>query len=431
VNHVPTGVQVEVLMPQMGVTVFEATVVKWLKLEGDPVAVDEPLLEIETDKVDTEVTSQADGVLARILVQEGETVAVGARIAVIAPPGVEVVRDDDGAESEPTPSAKPSAPPTDEPAPRAVPSTAPAPPSASGDSSELISPVAQRMAGALGIRIADVPGTGRGGRVTKKDILAYAERAGAEPPSFLAEGVVAGEFGDEVLEPASQMRRLIAKHMRRSLDASAHVTTVFEVDMSRVVEIRDRLKAQYATTHGVRLTYLPLIARATIDALQRWPWLNGELRGDTIVTKPYVNLGVAVALDDGKGLVVPVVKNAERLDLLGLARAITEVAERARTKRLRSDDVEGGSFTITNPGGYGSILATPIINQPQVGILDVEAIVHRVVAVGDERGNLAAAIRPMMNLCLSFDHRLVDGAYAAQFLRQVQQNLQTWDESEY
>ena len=227
------------------------------------------------------------------------------------------------------------------------------------------------------------------------------------------------------------MRKGIAEHMRRSLDTSAHVTTTFEVDMSKVVAIRERLKKEYADKHGVKLTYLPFIARATVDTIGKWPWMNAELRGESIIVKSFVNLGVAVALEGGKGLIVPVVKNAEEKNLLGLARAIIDVAERARTKKLMPDDVQGGTFTITNPGGFGAIHGTPIISQPQVGILDVEAIVKRPVVVEDETGNDVIAIRPMLNLCLSYDHRLVDGAYAAQFMRDLKTTLETWDESAY
>jgi 2-oxoglutarate dehydrogenase E2 component (dihydrolipoamide succinyltransferase) len=227
------------------------------------------------------------------------------------------------------------------------------------------------------------------------------------------------------------MRKGIAEHMRRSLDTSAHVTTTFEIDMSRVVALRQQLRKEYEQRYGVRLTYLPFIARATVETIADWPWMNAEIRGDPIVTKSYVNLGIAVALEGGKGLIVPVVKNAEEKNLLGMARAIADVAERARTKKLMPDDVQGGTFTITNPGGFGAIHGTPIISQPQVGILDVEAIVKRPVVVSDAAGNDTIAIRPMMNLCLSYDHRLVDGAYAAQFMRDLKVALESWDETAY
>jgi len=227
------------------------------------------------------------------------------------------------------------------------------------------------------------------------------------------------------------MRKGIAEHMRRSLDTSAHVTTTFEVDMSKVVAIRQQLKKEYAEKHGVKLTYLPFIARATVDAIGKWPWMNAELRGDSIVVKSYVNLGIAVALEGGRGLIVPVVKNAEEKNLLGMARAIIDIADRARDKKLVPDDVQGGTFTNTNPGGFGAIHGTPIISQPQVAILDVEALVKRPVVIEDQDGNDVIAIRPMMNLCLAYDHRLIDGAYAAQFMRDLRTNLETWDENSY
>ena len=226
------------------------------------------------------------------------------------------------------------------------------------------------------------------------------------------------------------MRRGVMEHMRRSLDTSAHVTTVFEIDMTRVVNLRAALKPEFGK-QGVNLTYLAFIARATVETLKNWPWLNGEIRGDRIVSKSFVNLGIAVALEGGKGLIVPVIRNAQDLNLLGIARAIADLAERARTKKLVPDDVQGGSFTITNPGGWGAIIGTPIISQPQVGILDVEALVKRPVVVTDELGNDSIAIRSMMNLCLSYDHRLVDGAYAAQFMKELRENLESWDETAY
>jgi len=227
------------------------------------------------------------------------------------------------------------------------------------------------------------------------------------------------------------MRRGIADHMRRSLDTSAHVTTVFEVDLTKVVGLRKKLKPEYEKSYGVNLTYLAFIARATVEAIKSWPWVNGEIRGDKIVQKHFVNLGVAVALEGGKGLIVPVIKNAELLNLLGMAKAIADVADRARNKRLTPDDVQGGSFTITNPGGWGAIMGTPIISQPQVAILDVEALVKRPVVVTDEHGNDSIAIRSMMNLCLSYDHRLVDGAYAAQFMKELREKLEGWGEDDY
>jgi pyruvate dehydrogenase E2 component (dihydrolipoamide acetyltransferase) len=227
----------------------------------------------------------------------------------------------------------------------------------------------------------------------------------------------------------SGMRRGIAEHMRRSLDTSAHVTSAIEVDMSKVVPIRERLKKEYEASYGVKLTYLAFVARAATETLKNYPWVNGEIRGDKIVTRSYVNLGFAVELEGGKGLIVPVVKNAQDLNLLGLARAIADVAERARNKQLVPDDVQGGTFTITNPGGFGTFHGTPIISQPQSGILGTYALVKRPWVVQDELGQDVIAIRPIMNLTLTYDHRLVDGAYAGRFLRELREKLENWDEA--
>jgi 2-oxoglutarate dehydrogenase E2 component (dihydrolipoamide succinyltransferase) len=228
----------------------------------------------------------------------------------------------------------------------------------------------------------------------------------------------------------SAMRRGIAEHMRRSLDTSAHVTSAIEVDMSKVVAIRETLKKEYQASYGVNPTYLAFVARATIETLRDYPWINGELRGDQIVTRQFVNLGIAVELADGKGLIVPVIKNAQDYNLLGLARSIADIARRAREKQLLPDDVQGGTFTITNPGGYGTFHGTPVISQPQAGILGTYAIVKRPWVVTDETGNDAIAIRPMMNLTLTYDHRLVDGALAGRFLRDLRQRLEDWEGDE-
>jgi 2-oxoglutarate dehydrogenase E2 component (dihydrolipoamide succinyltransferase) len=492
-----TETAVDVVMPQMGVSVSEGTITKWLKSEGDEVQADEALLEISTDKVDTEVPSPASGKLTQILVQEGETVEVGTKLAQIggaqaeapdqeAAPADEAARAQEApAQEAPTQEAPAEEAPPHAEAPPPEPATAqaaaesaaaagaegeipaaerpveaaPAGPSPAGDGAgekTFVSPVVARIASEHGVNVEQVPGTGRGGRVTKKDILGFIERGAPEAPPAPAPArapeappvaapateappaapqpvavAPAPAGAGEVEEPMNAMRRGIAEHMRRSLDTSAHVTTVFEVDMSKVVAIREKLKPEYQKSYGVNPTYLAFIARATIDAIKNWPWVNGEIRGEKIIAKQYVNLGIAVALEGGKGLIVPVIKHAEGMNLLGLGRAITEVAERARNKKLTPDDVQGGSFTITNPGGWGAIIGTPIISQPQVAILDVEALVKRPVVVQDDRGNDVIAIRPMMNLCLSYDHRLVDGAYAAQFMKELRENLETWDEVSY
>ncbi len=465
-----TGVRIEVVMPQMGVSVSEGTITKWLRYEGDAIEMDEPLLEISTDKVDTEVPSPGTGVVQKILVQEGETVAVGTPIAVIGPgeaapreapaPGLappapmpEPVPESEPAAEEVPPEAPPEAAPAQpEPAPAPVapaPAAAePAPVEGVGDARTFVSPVVARIAAEHGVDVSQVEGTGHGGRVTKRDILGFIEAGAAMKPSEAPPAAPAPPTPEtagppptampqaepaagELLEPATAMRKGIAEHMRRSLDTSAHVTTVFEVDLAKVVAIRSKLKPEYEQTYGVNPTFLSFIARAAVEAIRNWPWVNAELRGEQIVVKSFVNLGIAVALEGGKGLIVPVVRNAEGLNLLGLARAIADVAERARTKKLVPEDVHGGTFTITNPGGFGAIMGTPIINQPQVAILDVEALVKRPVVVSDERGEDVIAIRPMMNLCLSYDHRLVDGAYAAQFMQELVANLETWGEERY
>jgi pyruvate/2-oxoglutarate dehydrogenase complex dihydrolipoamide acyltransferase (E2) component len=528
-----TETAVDVVMPQMGVSVSEGTITKWLKAQGESIEADESLLEISTDKVDTEVPSPASGVVREILAQEGETVAVGTKIAVIAPEGApaatpeaappepataqaaeeasvaagaegetptaekpeaevqpeaEAPTEARAAEAEAPPEAQVPAPePEPEPEPEPAPEPEPTPepvarapeavPAEEGDGrreAKFVSPVVARIASEHGVDVSQIEGTGRGGRVTKKDILSHIETGAPAPPAKeeapreaaptaapaapsapaapaapsapapappapkaaptapaapAAAPVPAGAA--EHTEPMTAMRKGIAEHMRRSLDTSAHVTTTFEVDLSKVVGIREKMKREYEERHGVKLTYLAFIARATIDAIDKWPWMNAELRGESIVVKNYVNLGIAVALEGGKGLIVPVIKNAEGLNLLGLARSIADVAERARNKKLVPDDVQGGTFTITNPGGFGAIHGTPIISQPQVAILDVEAMVKRPVVITDETGEDVIAIRPMMNLCLSYDHRLVDGAYAAQFMRDLKTNLQSWDESAY
>jgi 2-oxoglutarate dehydrogenase E2 component (dihydrolipoamide succinyltransferase) len=454
-----TGTVVDVVMPQMGVSVSEGTVTKWLKQVGDTIAADEPLLEISTDKVDTEVPANGSGVLSEVLVQEGETVAVGTVLARIG--------GDAGA--APPPPAPNVEPPNEEPAPEPVQAAAapesvaepepqpatptPAAPTApagnghAGDGHAFVSPVVARIASEHGIDPGTVEGTGRGGRVTKKDILAFVE-AGEPAPTKASE--VADEptapapkqvaptsqsaqpIGTgEQLEPMSAMRRGIAEHMRRSLDTAAHVTSAIEVDMAKIVAIRDKLKPEYEKAYGVNPTYLSFVARAAVETLKDYPWVNGELRGESIVTHSFVNIGFAVALAGGKGLIVPVVKHAEGLNLLGMAQAISDIAERARTKRLTPDDVQGGTFTITNPGSFGTFHGTPVISQPQSGILGTYAVVKRPWVIQDELGKDVIAIRPIMNLTLTYDHRLVDGAYAGQFLHDLRERLETWGESDY
>ena len=462
-------------MPQMGVSVSEGTITKWLKQPGEAIARDEALLEISTDKVDTEIPSPGDGVVAAILVAEGETVEVGTVLAMIAPVGSAVAEPAIATEATaPEPASEPSA---SEPTPVAVPIAEPAAPSlapqppapqppapqpaGSGNGRTFVSPVVARIASEHGVDPNAVPGTGTGGRVTKKDILAFIE-SGAEaqpepvapapvaptvatpvsaPPPTAAPSIPAApapavappvaaaaplQVG-EVEEPMSAMRRGVMAHMRRSLDTSAHVSSAIEVDMSRVVAARERLKKEYQASYGVNPTYLAFIAHATVETLKDYTWVNAEIRGESVVTRPWVNLGIAVSLEDGKGLIVPVIKNAQDLNLLGMARAIADIAARARTKKLLPDDVQGGTFTITNPGGFGTFHGTPIISQPQVGILGTYALVKRPWVVQDELGQDVIAIRPLMNITLTYDHRLVDGAYSGAFLRDLRARLEGWD----
>jgi pyruvate dehydrogenase E2 component (dihydrolipoamide acetyltransferase) len=486
-----TPTAVDVVMPQMGVSVSEGTITKWLKQEGEEIQADEPLLEISTDKVDTEVPSPGTGVVQQILVQEGETVDVGTRLAVIGAPGAAPADSSDGAspaaeappqpataeaaaESEAAASAETATPREPEAVAPEPPAPEPAPtePAANGDGKSFVSPVVARIASEHGVDVSQVPGTGRGGRVTKKDILGFVESGGQEappaaeappqpeaaapaappeapaqpapppeapaqpapPPPTPAPAAAAPsaelEAGENE-EPMTAMRKGIAEHMRRSLDTSAHVTSAIEVDLSRVVEIRNKLKPEYQKSYGVNPTYLIFVARAVTETLREYPWINGEIRGDKIVTRNYVNLGFAVELADGKGLIVPVVKHAEGLNLLGMAQSVTDIAERARNKQLSPDEVQGGTFTITNPGGYGTFHGTPVISQPQAAILGTYAMVKRPWVVQDELGKDVIAIRPIMNLTLTYDHRLVDGALAGRFLQSLQQKLESWGESDY
>jgi 2-oxoglutarate dehydrogenase E2 component (dihydrolipoamide succinyltransferase) len=452
---------VDVVMPQMGVSVSEGTITKWLKQEGEQVEADEPLLEISTDKVDTEVPSPGSGTLTQILVQEGATVDVGTKLAVIGGEGGESTSTDEVPEPATAQAAAESAAVSDGPAtPTAetVEEATPAP-SAASETTEpsstngktFVSPVVAKIASEHGVDPSQVQGTGRGGRVTKKDILSFIESGGkaappaAAPPQTQAPSAPAPVTKEapapaaapapsqpgESFEPMTAMRKGIAEHMRRSLDTSAHVTSAIEVDMSRVSAIRAKLKKEYQQSYGVNPTYLIFVARAAAETLREYPWINGEIRGDQIVTRSYVNLGFAVELQDGKGLIVPVVKNAETLNLLGMAKAVTDIAQRARDKKLLPDEVQGGTFTITNPGGYGTFHGTPVISQPQAAILGTYAVVKRPWVVQDELGEDVIAIRPIMNLTLTYDHRLVDGALAGRFLRDLREKLETWDESAY
>ena len=380
---------VELTMPQMGVSVAEGTVVTWRKRPGDWIERDEVIVEISTDKVETEVPSPAAGRIVEILVEEGSTVAVGTLLATL--------------DTE----ARPGQPHADEQEPAPVPEHGPA-----------VSPVVRRIAAEHGIDLAQVRGSGRRGRVTKKDVLALIDdgAGGAEDGRAVEEPSRSAQpepepAGEEAGEPLSLMRRQIGEHMLRSLRTAAHCTTVVEADMSAVESARGRLSP------------LPFVARAVVAALREYPVLNATLEDDRITVHRDVHLGVAVSLGED-GLIVPVVRDAHELSHEGLAKRIADLAERARSKRLLPEEVAGATFTITNPGRFGALLATPIINQPQVAILDLEAVTKRPVVVTDEHGRDSIAIRPMAYLCLSWDHRALDGALAAQFLAAVRRNLE-------
>lgn len=445
---------VEVTMPQMGISVSEGTILEWRKRPGESVEADETICDVTTDKVDVEIPCPASGTLERILVEPGETVAVGTVIAEVAT----------GAEG---PQATPSASPATEAEPQAAPGAAAGAPSGNGGSggerSGFISPVVRRMADEHGIDLARVEGHGVGGRIRKKDLLAYMQRAGSsaspihEParpgtgtrplhiespyrpdePEAEPQPVAAPTDGGlaeagERREAMSPMRKAIAEHMVASRRTAAHCTTIVEVDFSAVAARRAELKPAYERK-GLPLTYLAFVARAVVEALEEMPILNASVDGEEIVYHDAVNLGIAVAVekeagDRGgaaeSGLIVPVIRDAQRLSLEGLAAAIADVAGRARSGRLEPDDVHGGTFTITNPGQFGALLATPIINQPQVAILDLEAIVKRPVVVAGPGGDDAIAIRPMAYLPLSWDHRALDGATAARFLGRIKERLE-------
>jgi 2-oxoglutarate dehydrogenase E2 component (dihydrolipoamide succinyltransferase) len=390
-------------MPHLGVSVEDATVANWLKAEGDAVVVDEPLLEIATDKVDTEVLSPAAGTLARILVAAGETVPVGTVVAEIAGEGDSVPRE----------------------------AAAPAPAPSSG--AKLISPVVARMVSEHSLDVGSIAGTGKNGRISKKDVLAAlaapgatAAPAPAAPAKIDAPAAERPLATTESTEPLSPMRRSIGEHMRRSLDTAPHAMSATEVDMTSIRTARAALKREYEERHGVNPTYLAFVAHATVATLNDYPWINAEIRGDQIVTKQSVNLGIAVEVEEGKGLLVPVIHHAETLNLLGMASAIADLARRARERKTRPDDLHGGTFTITNPGGFGVTGGTPIINQPQSAILGTYAVVDRPWAVRDTTGQPTLGIRPIMNLSLTYDHRLVDGAYAGRFLRDLRARLEGW-----
>jgi pyruvate dehydrogenase E2 component (dihydrolipoamide acetyltransferase) len=417
-------------MPQMGESIAEGTVVRWIKKAGDKVERDEPLLEISTDKVDAEIPAPASGTLTEIVVQEGQTVAVNAVVARIATDG-EAPAAPAPVGAAPPPPPPPAAPKTPEPEPPSTPATE-QPESLEDRRRTVSSPLVRKIARENNIDITNIQGSGVSGRVTKNDILGYIQQppsVGAPAPGRAAEepsareGARAHTFkpGENVrIEPLSVMRKSIAKHMVLSKQTSAHVTTVFEVDFSNLEKLRRQYKDAYAE-RGVKLTYLPFIVQAVVAGLRDFPIINASMDESSVIYHRDYNIGIAVALD--WGLIVPVVRNADEKNILGLARAISDLGERARTKKLSPDEVQGGTFTITNPGIFGGLFGTPIINQPQVAILGVGGVKKRPVVVETKDGDFIA-IRSMCILSLTFDHRLVDGAVADQFMAKVKATIE-------
>jgi 2-oxoglutarate dehydrogenase E2 component (dihydrolipoamide succinyltransferase) len=435
----------------MGESIFEGTITKWLKQPGEKVQRDEPLFEISTDKVDAEIPAPASGTLQEIKVEAGNTVQVNTVVGVIA-------GDGDGAgAAAPAKAAAPAAP-----APEAKKEAAAAPPPAAkapepeaeaepetGEQGRVrSSPLVRKIAKENNVDLAKVPGTGLGGRITKEDIESFvAKHAGgaaasaatasapaAPAPTYEAPPVpavttplqpVGGVTPGEVV-PMSTMRKKIAEHMILSKRTSAHVHGVFEVDVTRIVKLREKMKSKFEQATGAKLTFTPFFARAAVHGLRKWPIVNASVEGDNIRYHSSINLGIAVALD--WGLIVPVVKNAEERSFVGLQRAISDLGERARSKKLKPDEVQGGTFTITNPGIFGAKFGMPIINQPQVAIMGVGGIVKKPVVLTDKDGNDSIAIRSMMHLSIGYDHRIIDGAVADQFMVEVKKFLEGWNE---
>jgi 2-oxoglutarate dehydrogenase E2 component (dihydrolipoamide succinyltransferase) len=425
----------DVVMPQMGESIVEGTLTKWLKKPGERVERDEPLFEISTDKVDTEIPSPAAGTLSEVLVEEGKTVGINTIVA----------RIENGAGSAAkSAAAAPAAPSPEAPAPvpaAAKPSVPPPPPPVEEAPAEPIgplSPLVRKMARENNIDLGKVRGTGAGGRISKQDLEAYLAQSGAPVPAAAQPAVPApvqapppsapavpyqapaGQAKTRI-EPMSTMRLKIAEHMVLSKRTSPHVTTVHRVDMTKIAKLRDRYKDQFKSNYGFSLTYLPFIARASVAALRQFPLVNASLDGNNIVYHNEINIGIAVALENG--LIVPVIRNADEKNILGLQRSIVDLAARARARALKPDEVVGGTFSITNFGSYGSLIGTPVINQPQVAIIGVGTVDKTPVVIDD-----AIAIRSICHLSLSFDHRLIDGALADQFMTKVKQVLESWSE---
>ncbi len=418
---------IDVVMPQMGESIVEGTLTRWLKKPGERIERDEPLFEISTDKVDTEIPSPAGGVLAEVMVEEGKTVAINTVVGRIDEGGVAVAA---------APAAEPVV--VEVPAPAATPVPAPEPPAVPVAAVPVavpveeiagpISPLVRRMAREHNLDLRLIKGTGMGGRITKQDVESYLARTAQAPavsPAPVAVPPLPRAEAPRVrVEPMSIMRQKIAEHMILSRRTSAHVSTFHKVDMTRVAKLRARAKADFQARYGFSLTFLPFVARAAADALRAFPLLNSSIDGTNIVYHNEINIGVAVALEGGHGLIVPVIRNADEKNVVGLQRAIVDLSTRARSKQLKPDEVQGGTFSITNFGSFGSVFATPVINQPQVAILGVGAVEKVPVVTEDD----AIAIRSICHLGLSFDHRLIDGALADMFCQKIKAVLENWAE---
>ena len=431
----------DIIMPQMGESIVEGTITKWLKKPGDKVQRDEPLFEISTDKVDAEIPAPASGVLQEIKVTEGTTVNVNTVVGTIAVDGEAAIKP-----AAPAPvSDRPATAKTEEKKPEerksaATPSPVPASAPPGEEEETRSSPLVRKIAREHGINLSQISGTGLGGRITKQDITSFIEAQSSAPsapaqatqtqaPSAPAtrptpSPTPAPYPGD--LVPLTNMRKIIAQRMIESRRTSAHVHCMYEVDFTRIVNLRNKQKAGFEQRHGARLTFMPFFVRAAVMALQQWPIINASLEGDSIRYHRQINMGIAVALD--WGLIVPVLKNSGDLNFLGLQRGITDLGERARTKKLKPEDVEGSTFTVTNPGQFGAVFGLPIINQPNSAIMGVGGITKQPMVITDKDGADSIAIRSVVHLTLGYDHRLIDGAVADQFMAQVKKNLETWTE---
>jgi len=418
----------DVVMPQMGESIVEGTLTKWLKKAGDTVALDEPLFEISTDKVDTEIPSPVAGVLAEVLVAEGQTIQVNTVVGRIGESGAAPAKAD-APKAEAPKAEAPKAEAPEVAAPVAAAPVAAAPAVVAAVPSGPLSPLVRRMARENNIDLSRITGTGAGGRITKDDVEAYLKGAAPAPARVAPAAPVAAAAPAKPFVPAEKtrveampmIRQKIAEHMIFSQNTSAHVTTVHRVDMTKVAKMRAKHKDAFAARHGMSLTFLPFVTRAAAEALALFPLLNASIDGTNIVFHNEINIGIAVALDGA--LIVPVIRNADEKNVTGLQRSIVDLAGRARSKQLKPDEIQGGTFSITNFGSFGSVFATPMINQPQVAILGV-GTVEKVVAVVDD----AIAIRSQCFLALSFDHRLIDGALADQFTGKVKSILENWTE---